>query len=139
MKSAKLNCSAQFKSSSEMDTKGNVHPLKKSRHPNYKAFTNEIAHPYVVEVAVVSDGLNIELTRRIMQFHKSRHVEPRYGRRRTTTRGKIHYGWCFSDLVIARAFAEQFDGRFRKSRIGPAAGTSSRRAGQAHPGGPEGA
>jgi hypothetical protein len=113
----------EFKSSSEMDN-NRIHRLAKPRHPNYKALTNEINHPYVVEVAVVSDGLDIELTRRIMLFHKSRHVEPRYGRRLTTARGKIHYGWCFSDLSIARAFAEQFDGRFRKSRIGQAASRS---------------
>jgi hypothetical protein len=31
--------------------------------------------------------------------------------------GKIYYGWCFSDLLIARAFAEQFGGEFRKSQI----------------------
>jgi hypothetical protein len=29
----------------------------------------------------------------------------------------MHYGWCFSDLLIARAFAEQFGGEFRKSSI----------------------
>jgi hypothetical protein len=75
---------------------------------------NEINHPYVIEVAIVSDGLDIELSRQIMQFHKSRHLSLRYGRRLTSSRGKIHYGWCFSDLLIARAFAEQFGGDFRK-------------------------
>jgi hypothetical protein len=75
---------------------------------------NEINHPYVVEVAIVSDGLDIELSRRIMQFHNSRQVELRYGRRLTTRRGKIYYSWCFSDLLIARDFAEQFGGDLRK-------------------------
>jgi hypothetical protein len=58
------------------------------RPPNNKAITNEIRHPYIVEVAVVSDGLDAELCRRIMQFHKSRHIEPRYARygRRIATR-----------------------------------------------------
>jgi len=85
--------------------------------PNYKAVTNEVNHPYVVEVAVVGDGLDIDLCRRIMQFHKSRHVELRYGRRVTRRKGKTRYGWCFSDLLIARAFAEHVGGAFRKSRV----------------------
>jgi len=38
--------------------------------------TNEIKHPYVVEIALVRDGLDVELSRRIMQFHKSRHIQP---------------------------------------------------------------
>jgi hypothetical protein len=54
------------------------------RPPHNKGMTNEVSHPYVVEVAFVSDGhsdgLDVELSRRIMQFHKSRHIQPRYGR-----------------------------------------------------------
>jgi hypothetical protein len=84
------------------------------RRPSYRAMRNEINHPYVIEVSIVSDGLDVELSRRIIQFHKSRQVELRYGRRLTTRRGTIHYGWCFSDLLIARDFAEQFGGEFRK-------------------------
>ena len=73
---------------------------------------NEINHPYVVELAVVSDGLDVELSRLIIQFHKSQHIQLRHGRRRRTTkrRGKVYYRWCFSDLLIARAFVEQFNG-----------------------------
>ena len=76
--------------------------------PHYRGLTNEIKHPYVVEVALTSDGLDAGLSRLIMQFHKSRHVEPRHGRRRITRRGKVCYRWCFSDLLIAHDFAEQF-------------------------------
>jgi hypothetical protein len=123
MKSDKLSDSAEIKSAPEMNFQRNSRQVVRQkgpfvRSPNHKALTNEINHPYVVEVAVVSDGLNIELCRRIMQFHKSRHVELRYGRRVPRSGGKIHYGWCFSDLLIARAFAEQFGGAFRKSGIG---------------------
>jgi hypothetical protein len=105
--------------SPEIDRERNSRQLVRSKSImkssfNYTAVKNEINHPYVVEVAVVSDGLNIELCRRIMQFHKSRRVELRYGRRLTRRGGKIHYGWCFADLLIARAFAEQFGGEFRK-------------------------
>jgi hypothetical protein len=88
-----------------------------ARPPNQKAITNEIRYPYIVEVAVVSDGLDVELCRRIMQFHKSRHIQLRYGRIITTKRGKIFYRWCFSDLLIARAFAEQFSGVHCKPRV----------------------
>jgi hypothetical protein len=110
---------AEINLSSEIDRERNSRQLvgsksiMKSRF-NYAAVENEINHPYVVELAVVSDGLNIELCRRIMQFHKLRQVELRYGRRLTRGGGKIHYGWCFADLLIARAFAEQFGGEFRK-------------------------
>lgn len=76
--------------------------------------TTQIKHPYVVEVSVVREGLDVELSREIMQFHKSRHIQPQYGRRTTTRRGQLHYRWCFSDLLIARAFVEQFGGEFCK-------------------------
>jgi hypothetical protein len=81
-----------------------------------KATTNEISHPYIVEMAVVGNELDIELNRRIMQFHNSRHIQPRYGRRITKRRGELHCRWCFSDLLIARAFAEQFGGEVAKLR-----------------------
>jgi hypothetical protein len=82
------------------------------RPPKNKTTTNEINYPYVVEVAVGSDGLDVDLSRRTMQFHKSRHIQLRYGRIITTRRGKVYYRWCFSDLLIARVFAEQFNGEF---------------------------
>ena len=78
-----------------------------------KAVMNENKHPYVVELAFDSDALDVEFNRRIMQFHKSRHVQPRYGRTFTRER-ETYYRWCFSDLSIARDFAEQFSGEFCK-------------------------
>jgi hypothetical protein len=115
MKSNKLSGYAEIESSRVVSKDRSVRSKIVSSSQYYKAVTNEINHPYVVEVAVVSDGLDIDLCRRIMQFHTLRHVEPRCGRRVTYRRGKMHYGWCFSDLLIARAFAEQFGGEFRKS------------------------
>jgi len=47
---------------------------------HYKAIANERKYPNIVELAVPTDGLQIELSRRIIQFHKSRHIQPRYGR-----------------------------------------------------------
>jgi hypothetical protein len=78
-----------------------------------KATANEIEHAYVVELSVARDGLDVELSKRIMQFHKSRLIQPQYGRR-ITARGKLYYRWCFSDLLIARGFAEEFGGEFCK-------------------------
>ena len=78
-----------------------------------KAITNEARHPYIVEVAIVGDELNVQLGRRIMQFHQSQRIQPRYGRTLTTNRGKL-YRWCFSDLLVARAFMEQFGGDLYK-------------------------
>ena len=75
-----------------------------------KATTNEVKHPHVVELAVGRDGVDVELSRQIMQFHKSQRIQPRHERRITTKRGRLYYRWCFSDLLIARAFAEQFGG-----------------------------
>ena len=79
-----------------------------------KATTNEVKHPYVVELAIVGDGLDVELSRQIIQFHKLRHIHARHGRRITTRRGRLYYRWCFSDLLIARRFAEQFNGKLCK-------------------------
>jgi hypothetical protein len=87
------------------------------RFPTKKAVTNENNHSYVVEVAVGRDGLDFDLGRQIMQFHKSRHIQLRYGRTIPVSRGKVHYRWCFSDLLIARLFAEQFNGRFCKPSV----------------------
>jgi hypothetical protein len=44
-----------------------------------------------------------------MEFHKSRHLEPRYGR--LIYNGKRTYArWCFADLGTACDFIEQFGG-----------------------------
>jgi hypothetical protein len=51
-----------------------------------KAISNEIRHPYIVEVAIVGDELNVQLSRRIMQFHQSQRIQPRYGRTITTNK-----------------------------------------------------
>jgi hypothetical protein len=79
-----------------------------------KAVANEGKCPFVVEVPVAANGLERELNHQIIGFHKSRHVSPRHGR--TAFRdGQTYYRWCFSDLVTARAFVEQFGGAFYKT------------------------
>jgi hypothetical protein len=78
-----------------------------------KAVANEKKYPFIVEVPVAANGLDRELNRQIVGFHKSRRVEPRHGR--TAFRdGQTYYRWCFSDLATAREFVEQFGGAFYK-------------------------
>jgi hypothetical protein len=74
-----------------------------------KAVTNEREYPHIVELAVATNELDFQLSRRIIDFHKLRHVETRHGRR-VVRESQISYRWCFSDLVTACDFAEQFGG-----------------------------
>jgi hypothetical protein len=80
------------------------------------ALTNERKFPNIVELAVVGDGLDVSLSRRIMELHKSRHIQPRHGRT-IFRQGQTYYRWCFSDLATARGFLEQFGGAFYKRSI----------------------
>jgi hypothetical protein len=76
-----------------------------------KAPANERKYPFIVEVPVAANGLDVELNGQIVGFHKSRGIPPRFGR--TAFReGRSYYRWCFSELEVARAFAGQFDGAF---------------------------
>ena len=79
-----------------------------------KARTNERKYPYIVELSVPLTGLDIQLSRQITTFHKSRHIQVRYGRI-VVRNGENHYRWCFPDLSLARAFLEQFGGELCKS------------------------
>src|SRR5215472_16522641 len=74
-----------------------------------KTLANERRYPNIVELAVPADGLEIELSRRIMEFHKSRHIQPRHGRW-ITKDNQIYGRWCFADLGTACGFIEKFGG-----------------------------
>ena len=76
-----------------------------------KAVANESKYPNVIELAVRADGLDVTLGRRIINFHKSRHIQPHHGRT-IIRQQQIFYRWCFSDLATARDFIEQFGGEF---------------------------
>ena len=79
-----------------------------------KTAANEAKYPFIVEVPVATNGLNTELNRQIVDFHKSHHTTLRFGR--TALRdGQSYYRWCFFDLATARAFAERFGGVFYKT------------------------
>jgi hypothetical protein len=79
-------------------------------HPRSgRSVSNEKNYPYIVELAVSAEPLDIDLSRRIVMFHRSRQVEPRHGR--TVLReSQLYYRWCFGNLSTARAFLEQFGG-----------------------------
>jgi hypothetical protein len=57
-----------------------------------KAVTNEKECPHIVELAVGKVGLDVELARRIMHFHISRHIKPRHGRIIFGV-SKVYYRW----------------------------------------------
>jgi len=74
-----------------------------------KAAANESKFPNIVELLIASDGLDIALSLRIMDFHNARHIKPRHGQT-IKKEGELYYRCWFSDLATARAFIEQFDG-----------------------------
>ena len=76
-----------------------------------KAAANESKYPNIVELAVGGNGLDVTLGRRIVNFHKSRGIQPHHGRS-IIRQNQIFYRWCFSDLAAARDFIEQFGGEF---------------------------
>jgi hypothetical protein len=47
---------------------------------SYKALANERKYRYIVELPASVGGLDVALNRRIVQFHKTQHVQPRHGR-----------------------------------------------------------
>lgn len=79
-----------------------------------KAVANESKYPFVIEVPVAANGLDVEFNRQVVGFHKSRRIQPVFGR--TIWRNEQrYYRWCFSDLTTARDFIEQFGGAFYKT------------------------
>jgi hypothetical protein len=83
-----------------------------------KSLTNERTHPYLVEIRVAADGLDVQLNRQIMKFHESRQLQLRHGRM-ILRGGENYYRWCFPDSATALAFVEQFGGRAFRLGSGP--------------------
>ena len=79
-----------------------------------RALRNERRYPYIVEVPVSVGGLDVARSRRIIEFHKTQYIQPRHGRT-MLKEGETYYRWCFSDLVTASAFAQQFGGELLES------------------------
>jgi hypothetical protein len=74
-----------------------------------KAVANESKYPHIVELFVGDDELDVELSRRIIDFHRSRKIQAQHGRI-IVREGQVYFRWCFSDLATAHAFMEQFGG-----------------------------
>jgi hypothetical protein len=90
-----------------------MHPARTQRRVQFsspKAAANESKYPNIVELAVGGDGLDVTSGRRIINFHKSRQIQPQG--RTIIRQHQIFYRWCFSDLATARDFIEQFGGEF---------------------------
>jgi hypothetical protein len=87
---------------------------KTTQFRSAKAVSNERKYPNIVELAVTPDGLDPALSNRIIDFHKSRHIQPRHGRTVLRER-QTYYRWCFSDLGTACDFIEQFGGTLRET------------------------
>ncbi len=87
--------------------------------PSGKANANERNYPYMIELAIAGKGLDVGLSRRIIDFHASRHIQPRHGRSRFPEGGgQAYYRWCFSDLATAQSFVEQFGGTIIQRNLG---------------------
>ncbi len=95
-----------------------------------KAVANESKYPYIVELVVADDKLGLEVSRRMMEFHRSRKIQTRHGRRIVTER-QIYFRWCFSDLNTASAFMEQFGGALLEQPKQPTLASPSQRVGNA--------
>jgi hypothetical protein len=75
-----------------------------------KTTINESKYPHIVELAVDTDKLSVELSRRMLHFHKSRNIQVRHGRS-IIRETQIYFRWCFSDSATAplwSSLAEKF-------------------------------
>jgi hypothetical protein len=79
--------------------------------PSGKAVANESKYPYIVELVVAGDKLDVEFSRLMIDFHKSRKIQARHGRR-IVREGQIFFRWCFSDLATARALTNSSAKKF---------------------------
>ena len=74
-----------------------------------RALKTERDLPHIVEIELPSTGLNTQMNREMVTFHRLHNIRPRFGRRRARA-GKHYCRWCFSNPGIADLFREQFGG-----------------------------
>jgi hypothetical protein len=74
-----------------------------------RALTTERDLPHIVEIELPSSGLNTQMNREMVTFHRSHNIRPRFGRRRTKA-GKKYCRWCFLNPEVADLFQERFGG-----------------------------
>jgi len=63
--------------------------------------------PYIVEIAIPPLGLDTQTSRAMLDFHRSRNIQVRFG-----NSFKNICRWCFSDGATAEAFKEEFGGNY---------------------------
>jgi hypothetical protein len=68
---------------------------------NYRRF------PHIIEIGIPPRGLDAQTSRSILDFHRSRNIQVRFGHAI-----KNMCRWCFSERVTAEAFKEQFGGTY---------------------------
>jgi hypothetical protein len=61
--------------------------------------------PHIIEMTIPPFGLDPQTSREIVDFHRSRNIQVRFGHG-----VKNLSRWCFSDAPTAEAFKEQFGG-----------------------------
>jgi hypothetical protein len=62
--------------------------------------------PHIIEMTIPPFGLDPQTSREIVDFHRSRNIQVRFGHAI-----KNVCRWCFSDAATAEAFKEQFNGK----------------------------
>ena len=63
--------------------------------------------PHIIEMATPPHGLDAKTSRSIVDFHRSRNIQVRFGHAI-----KNLCRWCFSERATAEAFKEQFGGTY---------------------------
>jgi hypothetical protein len=80
-------------------------PIRKVVAVTKRALINEDRFQYIIEIAVPPKGLDAQTSRSIIDFHRSRNIQVRFGHGL-----KNLSRWCFSDGAVAEDFKEQFGG-----------------------------
>jgi len=68
---------------------------------------NERRFPHIIQIATSPHGLDAKTSRSILDFHRSRNIQVRFGHAI-----KNLCRWCFSERATAAAFKEQFGGTY---------------------------
>jgi hypothetical protein len=76
-----------------------------------KTAANEAKYPFIVEVPIAANGLNVELNRQVVGFHKLHHTTLRFGLLHSET-GKFFTAGAFSiwrrRAPLPNSLAERF-------------------------------
>ena len=89
-----------------------------------KGRKTERVFSHIIEIVIPPHGLDAQTSREIVDFHRSRNIQVRFG-----YAIKNVCRWCFSDAATAHAFKEQFSGNYvAKSKKPTAKRTMSKAA-----------